>query len=98
MVEKSTTACNNFIDSFMSSRIIFFVASFYVYVRTILFSYFGGYDTFTYFRGYLVLYQLMLRCWGYLRPDLWNGSRDYYIYGEGAATYLSSWYISNSLF
>ena len=37
MVEKSTTACNNFIDSFMSSRIIFFVAFFHVYVRTILF-------------------------------------------------------------
>ena len=50
------------------------------YVRTIFFAYFGGYDIFTYSCAYFVLYQLMLRWWGYLCYDLWEMSRGSSIY------------------
>ena len=36
---------------------------------------FDVYNTFTYSSGYLVLYLLIVRCWGDLCSDLWNVSR-----------------------
>ena len=74
------------------------VAEFRTHVRTLLFAYFGGYDTFTYFCGYTVLYQLLLRSWGYLCSDSWNGSSVYSAYGEEEDMYVSSWYSSNRVF
>ena len=60
------------------------------------FAYFCGYGNVTYSRGYSVLYQLMLRWWGYLCSDSWNISCCSSIYMEGSAMYVSSWYSSNS--
>ena len=58
----------------------FFISGLGLCVITTLFAYFGGYDNFIYSRGYLLLYLLILRCWGNLCSDSSNMSHGSYVH------------------